>query len=209
MRLTGTWLTLRCAQTRARTAPPGSHPVRVQWTRREAEGTRDAQESWRVRSSRCGKGTWRDRALAATGSPVGDDARDVPSIPASAEPRARPGRHDVTEGTREPQECWGTYRREEVLQSSKGVVALWSRCRGQGSFRARSASMRVARRRIDRWDPQPRSVVPPLGEEVDRRRYSGPRAAGAEEPSFLGRAAGIEPATSRATILEPIPEKGR
>jgi hypothetical protein len=88
-----------------------------------AEGTRDAQEPWRVQRSRCGRRTWRDRALAATGSSVGDDARDALLIPVSAEPRVSPGRNDVTEGTREPQECWGTYRWEEVLQSGKGAVA--------------------------------------------------------------------------------------
>jgi hypothetical protein len=69
-----------------------------------------------VRGSRCGGRTWRDRALAATGSPVGDGAGDVLSIPASAERRVSPGRNDVTEETREPQECWGIYRWEEVFR---------------------------------------------------------------------------------------------
>jgi hypothetical protein len=88
----GTWLTLRCCPD-----PRSSRVTRITSGPRCNEGGECRRNPRRAgiltrAGSRCGRRTWRDRALAATGSPVGDGARDVLSIPASAEPRVSLGR---------------------------------------------------------------------------------------------------------------------
>jgi hypothetical protein len=57
----GTWLTLRyCPDPRSSRVTRITSGPRCNERGENAEGTRDAQESWRVRSSRWGRRTWRD-----------------------------------------------------------------------------------------------------------------------------------------------------
>jgi hypothetical protein len=216
----GTWLTLRCC---ADPALEPRHPDQIR-SACSGRGKKPEEPEMRRNPRECGAhdaadepgatAPWHRRVLPSA------TAQQSLLIPASAEPRASPCRKYVrrkTEGIREPQACWGTYRWEEVLQSGKGGGCSLRSCRVQGSFRARrrqhggrSAPDRCVRRGVARDLFRDRSLRRRpsrdrssrlLVKTSTRRRCSGGSSCPVRRlRAFLGRAAGIEPATSRATI---------